>query len=234
MEAADIRAWRAAVESDLVENILPFWSRLETEDGYLGGLSYGFSEYFMATGDTGSLERAMGLFELLEAKAWNTHGGGYGEAHDRQWGPQNDVRLSSKDLNAQFTMNTHLHLMEAYANLLKASRHPSVEAGCRRVVRVVIDRIILPSRDHFGLFYSKDWELLNDDISPGHDIEGSWLLWETAEIIAEQQLLNEVRPIALAMAPISRHHAMSGIILCGGSSTMNTANGSGDARRMDV
>ncbi|MEX0322738.1 MAG: AGE family epimerase/isomerase [Puniceicoccaceae bacterium] len=282
MDTTSLRTWRNAVEADLTGNILPFWKKLETADGYLGGLKndltpladfpiglimvarllwtysrahrlrgdmtylesatraylylldhfedkehggfywmldpagrpletkkqtygqafmiYGMSEYFMATGDTDSLKRAMALFDLLEQKTWNSESGGYWEAYGREWQLLEDVRLSDKDINAPLTMNTHLHVMEAYANLLLANRTPEVEAACRKVVRVATDRIIRPSGDRFGLFYSKDWELINEEISPGHDIEGSWLLWETAEIIDDPNLLEQVRSITLAMA----------------------------------
>lgn len=174
---------------------------------------YGLSEYFMATGDKESLDRAEALFHLLEERTWNSQSGGYWEAYNREWKLLDDVRLSDKDLNAPLTMNTHLHVMEAYANLLQARRSSQVEAGCRRVLGVVLDRILRPSSDRFGLFYTKGWELLNEEISPGHDIEGSWLLWETAEIIGDSELIETVRPVTLAMA---RHVLTVGVDSDGG------------------
>lgn len=282
MKVADIKAWRAAVESDLVNNILPFWTQIESDEGYLGALKndctpvkespiglimvarllwtyarayrlhglqthldmatrayrylidrfedrdfggfywlldsdgqpletkkqtygqafvvYGFSEYFRATGDVESLERARQLFELLEKRTLNADSGGYWEAYGRKWEPLDDVSLSDKDLNAPLTMNTHLHLMEAYANLLEAVRDPAVETGCVRVLQVIVDRIIVAEKNRFGLFYTTDWSRMDETVSPGHDIEGSWLLWETAEIIGDPALLEEVRPVVLAMA----------------------------------
>ncbi|WP_206106476.1 hypothetical protein [Ilyomonas limi] len=39
------------------------------------------------------------------------------DAFARNWQPLEDVRLSTKDANASKAMNTHLHIIEAYANL---------------------------------------------------------------------------------------------------------------------
>ena len=112
------------------------------------------------------------------------------------------MRLGEGDLDAPKTMNNHLHLIEAYANLLRVAPEPSVKESCRRLLRVIADRIILPDTPRFGLFYDMDWNLLDPVISPGHDIEGSWLLWEAAEIIGDEDLKQEIRPLALRMAEL--------------------------------
>ena len=161
---------------------------------------YALAEYHLATGDTVALRRAMDLFALLEEHCWKPGHDGYWEAHGRHWVPVDDVRLSSKDYNAPLTMNTHLHLVEAYANLLRATGDARVEAGCRRVLRIIRQHILRQDIPVQGLFYDADWNLLTREISPGHDIEASWLLWEAAEILKDEDLLQSLKPEVLAMA----------------------------------
>lgn len=163
---------------------------------------YAFSEHFLATGEADSLRRANELFALLEAKAWEPNSGGYLETFEADWTPLEKMRLGPEDLDAPKTMNNHLHMIEAYANLLRARPDPEVKESCRRLLRVIADRILLPDAPRFGLFYDYSWNLLDPVISPGHDIEGSWLLWEAAEIIGDADLETEFKQRALAMAEL--------------------------------
>ncbi len=169
---------------------------------------YALSEYYRASGDRTALDRAMGLFALLEEKAWEPDGGGYWEAFSEDWGPLQDLRLSSKDFNTPFTMNAHLHVLEAYTNLYRASGDEQVGAATRKVLRVMLDHVVVPDRSHFGLFFDADWKRLDRIVSPGHDIEGSWLMWETANLLGDPALLEEVRAVSVAMA---RHTLTHGI-----------------------
>ncbi|MBC2606786.1 AGE family epimerase/isomerase [Pelagicoccus albus] len=163
---------------------------------------YAFSEHFQATGESDSLERAEKLFDLVEAKAWDSQKGGYLETFSADWTPLEKMRLGAEDLDAPKTMNNHLHLIEAFANLQKIAPSEKVEASCRRILRVIADRIILGDQPRFGLFYDMDWKLLDPVVSPGHDIEGSWLLHEAAEIVGDSDLIGEFEKLAIEMAEL--------------------------------
>lgn len=84
----------------------------------LGFAIYGLSEYARATGDERALREAIGLFRAIEEHSYDAVNNGYEEAAARDWSPIDDVRLSDKDANEKKTMNTHLHILEAYTNLL--------------------------------------------------------------------------------------------------------------------
>src|SRR5688572_19240529 len=77
---------------------------------------YGLSEYYRLTDDAEVLETAKGLFHCVEQYSYDKVNGGYVEALSRNWQRTADVRLSLKDENESKTANTHLHLVEAYAN----------------------------------------------------------------------------------------------------------------------
>ena len=163
---------------------------------------YAFSEHFEATGDEDSLVRARELFYLLEDKAWEPKSSGYLETFEADWTPLEKMRLGAEDLDAPKTMNNHLHMIEGYANLLRVAPNRETRNSCRRLLRVIKDKIILPDSPRFGLFYDMNWKLIDPVISPGHDIEGSWLLCEAAEIIGDEDLKSEFKALAKKMAQL--------------------------------
>jgi len=161
---------------------------------------YGLSEYSLATGEAAALEKARRLFELIEEHAYDPEHGGYIEGCSRSWQAAGEYRLSEKEQNDPKTMNTHLHILEPYTNLLRAWDSPRLREQQRRLIRTFLDRIIDPSTHHFQLFFSMDWQSRLPVISYGHDIEGSWLLIEAAQLLGEQELIAEVQQVALQMA----------------------------------
>jgi len=163
---------------------------------------YAFSEHYRASKEQDSLDQAYKLFHLINEKAWDSKTGGYLETFTADWIPLEKMRLGVDDLDAPKTMNNHLHLIEAFANLQLIDPNPEVKECCRRVLRVIADRIILKDTPRFGLFYDYDWNLIDPVISPGHDIEGSWLLYESAEIVGDPELEEEFKRIALDMAEL--------------------------------
>jgi mannobiose 2-epimerase len=162
--------------------------------------AYGMAEYFRATGKPESLDLAQRLFHLIEEHSYDPQWKGYLEARGRDWSALADMRLSEKDLNSPKSMNTHLHVMEAYTNLLRVWKDPVLVAKHKELLEVTMDRIVDNSTGHFRLFFDNQWNSLTDHISFGHDIEGSWLILEAVEVLGDPALIERARTLAVTMA----------------------------------
>lgn len=146
---------------------------------------YGLSEYFMATQDKECLEKALELYRLIEEKSFDEKNGGYFEAFARDWSELEDMRLSEKDSNEKKSMNTHLHILEAYTNLYRAWKNKDLGEKIQHLIDIFLEKIIDTSSHHLNLFFDEVWDIKSDLISFGHDIEASWLLHEAAEVIGD-------------------------------------------------
>lgn len=142
---------------------------------------YGLSEYYRATENQEALDLACSIYQILETHTYDREQGGYLEAFAQDWEPIQDVRLSEKDLNATKTMNTHLHVLEAYTNLYRVWPDASLGDRLISLADLMCDRFIRTD-GHFNLFFDNDWNLLSSEVSYGHDIEGSWLIHEAVTI----------------------------------------------------
>jgi mannobiose 2-epimerase len=110
------------------------------------------------------------------------------------------MRLSPKDLNSKKSMNTHLHILEAYTNMYRVWKDRNFEAKFRELINVTIDHIISEDTYQFKLFFDEKWNSLVGTVSYGHDIEGSWLLYEAAEVLGDDELIKKAGHIAVKMA----------------------------------
>lgn len=152
---------------------------------------YALSTYHMATGDREALDRAIELFSLIEQHSFDRERGGYFEAFTREWGEMADLRLSAKDANEKKTMNTHLHILEAYTTLYRVWPDPELRKQLSGLVKVFTDRIIDPVTSHLTLFFDEEWNRKSSIVSYGHDIEASWLLCEAVLALGESHGLND-------------------------------------------
>lgn len=170
----------------------------------LGFAIYGFSEYFRATGNERSLEFAQQLFWTIEKNFYDKEFGGYIEALTEEWEPLDDMRLSVIDANEPKSMNTHLHILEPYTNLYRCWKNPILGESIKRLIRIFLDKIIDNRTAHFNLFFDMQWNVKSTAVSYGHDIEGSWLLFEAAEVLGDHELIEEVKGMAIRMVDVTR------------------------------
>ena len=170
----------------------------------IGFAIYGLSEYARATNDQEALEQAINLYRCVEEHALDKEYNGYIEAMTRNWQPIDDMRLSEYDANYPKSQNTHLHIIEPYANLYRVWPSKELEASLRNIIGIFTDRILNPETHHLDLFFEMDWKRGAGQLeSYGHDIECSWLMHEAALVLGDQKVLNKVEPIVQIVAKAS-------------------------------
>jgi len=113
---------------------------------------YGLAEYYRATEQSESLALAQSLFHLLEEHAYDRRYGGYIEGSSRKWEALLDMRLSERELNCRKSMNTMLHILEAYTNLLRIWEDATLKAQHRAVIETFLERIHRSSQRPFQAF----------------------------------------------------------------------------------
>jgi mannobiose 2-epimerase len=163
-------------------------------------LAYGLTEFHRAAGSEPALRRAIKVFELIETHARDESRGGYRETYERDWRLAADARLSAIDLNEQKSMNNHLHVMEAYTNLLRVWPNDRLRTSLVALIEIFLATIVDARTHHLRLFFDDAWTVKSDRISFGHDIEASWLLCEAAEVVGDASLTRRVHAQALRTA----------------------------------
>lgn len=170
----------------------------------IGFMIYGLSEYVRATGDKEALDYAIQLFECIEEHSLDVIYNGYIEACTREWGEIADMRLSDLDANYPKSQNTHLHIIEPYANLYRVWKDERLEKALRNMINIFTDKILNPETNHLDLFFEKDWTRGAGHLeSYGHDIECSWLMHEAALVLGDAEVLNKVEEIVPLVAKAS-------------------------------
>ena len=159
---------------------------------------YGLSEYYLATGEKTALDKAIALFRLIEQYSYDPEYKGYLEAFTRDWQPLEDLRLSEKDANVQKTANTHLHILEAYANLYRAWPDKLLARQITGLIKLFFDHMV--HNGHLLLFFDKDWTQRSSLVSYGHDIEAAWLIQDAAETVGDLGWIDYSRMLAITMA----------------------------------
>jgi mannobiose 2-epimerase len=164
---------------------------------------YALSEYWLAFKDEKAKQLAVSMFMLMEKYAFDAEFGGYIEANTADWKETTDQRLSPKDLDVKKSMNTHLHILEAYTNLYRIHKVEEVERKVEHLLRVFLDKILNKETGHLILFFDKDWTVRSEIDSYGHDIEATWLMHEAVEVLGKKEILEEVEHVAIKMSEVA-------------------------------
>lgn len=159
---------------------------------------YALSAYYNAFGDRFALDLAYKLFSDIEENTLDEYG--YGEAFSIDWRPIDNEALSENGLKADKTMNTVLHLIEAYTELLRAEHSDAVEKRLRFLLSQMSDIVFDPQTDALKVFFNEKFELVGDIHSFGHDIEATWLVDRACKVIGDNELIEKFKDINVRIA----------------------------------
>jgi len=165
---------------------------------------YGLSEYYAISKNEKALEIAINLYSKIQDYSYDPVNKGYLEAFTRDWKPIEDLRLSEKDANEKKTMNTHLHIIEAYANLYKVWKDKTLQNIMVELLETIEKHFINTETGHLRLFFDENWIEKPDVISYGHDIEAAWLLQQCAEISENESLIANYKKYAVQIAEATK------------------------------
>lgn len=161
---------------------------------------YAFAAYHAATGNKEVLVAAIDLFKLLEMHGLDPVSEGYWEARTASWQPLPGNRLSDKDPVVDKSMNTHLHILEAYTSLYAVWPDPDLQQSIRSLLRIFQTHIIDPFSNSLHVYLAADWKPLSTHRSFGHDIEASWLLYEAATVLNDPLVVKQQAACSVQMA----------------------------------
>lgn len=164
---------------------------------------YAFTEHYRASGNESSLQKAIELFQIIEKYSFDPELNGYFEAYSRDWVLLEDLRLSEKDENEKKTMNTHLHILEAYTNLYRVWKDDELARQLHNLILIFTEKIVNHKTFHLDLFFDENWISKSTILSYGHDIEASWLIDEAARVLGDLKLLVQVQKICIKIAEAS-------------------------------
>lgn len=145
---------------------------------------YGLCAYYRMSHCPEALEHARTLYRDIEDYASDGVYGGYIEARSRDWHSLSDMRLSTKDINAPKSQNTHLHILEAYTELYRVWPNMALRNRIISLIEIFRTHMIQPETGHLDLFFEMDWKPVEPrHCSYGHEIEASWLIDEAAKVV---------------------------------------------------
>ncbi len=154
---------------------------------------YALSSYYAASGSEEALDMARGLQEVIETKCFDEYG--YKEALDIDFRPTDNDKLSENGVMADRTMNTLLHVFEAYTELLRVSGNETAATKLRWMMDLIADKIYNPVLHRQEVFFDNDMNSLIDLHSYGHDIETAWLVDRGVSVLGDPAYAEKMAPI---------------------------------------
>ncbi len=159
---------------------------------------YALSSYYEASGKEEALEFARELFRIIESTCTDDYG--YLESFTGDWQPEENDKLSENGLMADKTMNTLLHVLEAYTELYRVAPSKEVEQALKKILREFQSKVYNEETHRLEVFFDEKMNTISDLYSYGHDIEASWLLDRAAEVLKDQKISDETNAYTTQIA----------------------------------
>lgn len=156
---------------------------------------YALSSYYDASKDESALQTAMELFHIIEERCMDEIG--YKEAFDREFHEIENDKLSENGVIADKTMNTLLHVFEAYTELYRVSGDEAVKRRLKWILDTIAEKIYNPKLHRQEVFFDREMNSILDLHSYGHDIETAWLLRRGTDVLGDDTYTEKMLPIIL-------------------------------------
>lgn len=147
---------------------------------------YALSSYYAASNDSSALDFAMSLFEKIETIGTDSYG--YLESFNRKWELEDNDKLSENGLLADKTMNTLLHVLEAYTELYRVNKDEKVRSALVKILDAFRNQVYNEKTNRLEVFFDEKMNTISDLYSYGHDIEASWLLDRAATVLSDDKI----------------------------------------------
>jgi mannobiose 2-epimerase len=154
---------------------------------------YALASYYDVCRDERAKELAFSIYHIIEEKCRDVEG--YLEAFTREFAPASNEKLSENGVEATRTMNTLLHVFEAYTELYRVTNAPELERNLREILDIFSDKMYNSQLGRQEVFFDKEYHSLIDLYSYGHDIETSWLLDRGLEVLGDDTYKAKFAPI---------------------------------------
>lgn len=154
---------------------------------------YALSTYYAATKDEEAFRLACGLYDIIESKMKDELG--YLEAFTIDFEPESNEKLSENGVMAEKTMNTLLHVFEAYTECVRVTGHEGMKKQLYFMLNVIADKIYNPELKRQEVFFDREYRTLIDLHSYGHDIETAWLVDRCLDVLGDDGMKRKISPI---------------------------------------
>ncbi len=154
----------------------------------IGFCIYGAAAAYKATGDQKALEIAKDGFLWTDKHAHDAIHGGYFEWLSRDGMPvvprvaDGTVATNAIGPINFKSMNTHIHLLEAFTQLYAVWPDPTLRSRLEELLAIVRDKICVEP-GVMNLYFTNAWQPIPDHDSYGHDVETAYLMLETDEAL---------------------------------------------------
>ncbi len=151
---------------------------------------YGAAAAYQATRDPRALELAKKGFLWADEHGHDPVNGGYFEFLTREGkpvvpeAPSGQVVMPPLSIGPENykSMNTHIHLLEAWTQLYQVWPDPTLRARLEEMLAIVRDRISVEPGT-MNQYFTNAWQAIPGHDSYGHDVETAYLMLETDELL---------------------------------------------------
>ncbi len=151
---------------------------------------YALVEYYRASRDTNALRHAMDLHRVLQQHSHDAKNGGWIEHFQRDWTPiLNPGPDAPVEVGGLKSANTHLHLMEALAELCEATKDSGVRESLEEAARINATYFYPKDAGQSCFHRQLDWKPVTEPssagLSYGHNVEFAWLYIRAQQVLGQ-------------------------------------------------